>query len=132
MGSNLSGHASVIDLGPCQGPHKEIKLHTCPQAESLVRSHTESPTVSLESVSSQDLKLSVSCSPSLSPTPCPFANGIPPPSLCLDSQSLALWLAMDLCHCFHHLLDEGTYKENYLFPLNFSLLWSTGLWSMTF
>ncbi|EGW01739.1 hypothetical protein I79_015263 [Cricetulus griseus] len=33
---------------------------------------------------------------------------IPPPSLKLDCRSLAQCLAVDLCFCFHQLLDEGS------------------------
>ena len=38
----------------------------------------------------------------------PFVYIIPPPSLQLDSQHLALCLAVDLCICFLHLLDKSS------------------------
>ena len=56
----------------------------------------------------------------------PFAHTVAPPSLWLDSRSLAQFLVVDLCIFFHQLLDGGSSLcfDPVKYPVYFVLLYS--------
>lgn len=90
-------------LGINPGPTASSLINSHPHSEGLFRRYAGPPAVS-------DLPLAqVSCF-------CgfprhgfdPFVHIITPPSLQLDSGSLVQWLVVNLCICFHQLLDEGS------------------------